>query len=381
MASSLLAIAALLYAGGIFYGWHRRRLDADGYPSPAEARREIEDLARGHPDLCVIEEIGRSTEDRPIQALRVRGSGAANGGAQERPQLLVTAHIHAIEYIGSYVARALARRLVNGYGAAPHITELLDRADVWLVPLLNPDGAERIWRRGGWSGLGGARFTANGVDPNRNFPFVPARGRRGWNTGSDWRGSPYYRGPHPLSEPECLALVRLCERERFCAAINFHSFSGVVFMPEIEMAGFVMCKEPQKAAHAFSVFADVFQAHQKHLRYRPVPERRAAIVGQLDPFLLDAFGTISVTIEVSRPGWYVLLPWNLLNFFSWANPPCPRHWAENDVEASVHALAALLERTSGKPCEPVAPELGRLPRWSVERGRDEFRGRQGEVAR
>jgi endonuclease/exonuclease/phosphatase family metal-dependent hydrolase len=109
-----------------------------------------------------------------------------------------------------------------------------------------------------------------------------------------------------------------------------------------------------------SVFRDVFQAHQKHLRYRPVPERPAAIVGQLDSFLLNAFGTVSVTVEVSRPGLYVLLPWNLANFFWWANPTQPQRWADNDVEASTHALGALLERTGGTPCAPSAPQLGRL---------------------
>lgn len=215
--------------------------------------------------------------------------------AGARPRLLVTANIHAVEYIGSYVARALAARLVSGYGTALHITGLLDRADVWLVPLLNPDGAARVWQRRGWSGLGGSRFTANGVDPNRNFPFVPISGRAGWNT-----------------------------------------------------------------ARGLSVFRDVFQEHQKHLRYRPIPERSAAIVGQLDPFLLNAFGTVSVTVEVSRPGLHVLLPWNLFNFFWWANPARPQRWAENDVEATTHALAALLERTEGTACVPVAPLLARV---------------------
>jgi hypothetical protein len=235
------------------------------------------------------------------------------------------------------------------------ITGLLDRADVYFVPLLNPDGAARIWRKGGWSTLGGSRFTANGVDPNRNFPFVPIAGRGSWNSARDKPGSAYYRGPHPLSEPECLALARLCERERFCAAINFHSFGGVVYMPAVQNSGGT--PDSMKAARGLSVFRDVFQAHQKRLRYRPIPERSAAIVGQLDPFLLNAFGTVSVTVEVSRPWLHVLLPWNLLNFFWWANPADPQRWADNDVEASTHALAALLERTEGTPCRPPVPEL------------------------
>ena len=283
------------------------------YPSPDEAEQEIAELAARHPSISAIETIGRSTAGRPLTALRLQTAA----GAAERPRLLVTAHIHAVEYIGAYVARAVARRLVAGCGHVAHVTALLERAAVVVVPLLNPDGAARVWQHRGWTRLGSARFTANGVDPNRNFPSVPIEGRPGWNSSSSRPGSPYFRGPHPLSEPECLALARLCKRERFCAAINFHSFGGVVFMPEVHGPG------SAKAKHVLGVFEGVFQSHQAACRYRPIPERSAKIVGQLDPFLLSAFGTPSVTVEVSRPGLHLLLPWKTPKVFWWANPAQP----------------------------------------------------------
>lgn len=338
------------YGAGALYGFLARDLAASPYPSPDEAEREMGELVRRHPDLCTREVIGHSTQDRPIHAFRFRGIGASNAET-ERPRLLVTAHIHAVEYIGSYVARAVAHRLAEGYGGVAHVTALLDRAEIWMVPLLNPDGAARVWRHRGWSRLGTARFTANGVDPNRNFPFVPLTGRRGWNSGSDKPGSAYYRGPRPLSEPECLALARLCKRQRFCAAINFHSFGGVVFMPQ------VLDADAEKAQRALSVFQGIFQSHQRLRRYRPVPERSAKIVGQLDPFLLNAFGTPSVTVEVSRLRPHVLLPWNAFNIFWWTNPAHPGWWVENDADATIHALAALVERTQGTPCTPAHPQL------------------------
>ena len=321
------------------------------YPSPDEAEAEMAGLAGNHRALCEGSVIGRSTEGRDLRAFRLHGA-AADAPAAERPRLLVTAQIHAVEFIGSYVARAVARRLMQRYGGDPQVTALLDAADVWIVPLLNPDGARRIWRRKGWCTLGGSRFTANGVDPNRNFPIVPATGKAGWNTASERPGSAYYRGPHPLSEPECLALARLCRRESFCAAINFHSFGGVVFMPQVPDV------DRAKIFRALDVFRDPFQSRQPHRRYRPVPERSGAIVGQLDPFLLNAFGTVSVTVEVSRLGWHVLQPWRTFNIFWWANPPDPQYWVENDADAAIHALGALLERMGGKPAQPAMPELG-----------------------
>lgn len=318
------------------------------YPSPQAAHREVEELARAFPARCTFHVIGHSTQGRPLGALHIHGEATP---APQRGRLLVTAHIHAVEYIGSYVARAVARRLVHGYGQDETITTLLDRADVWCVPLLNPDGAWRVWEAAGWTRLGSSRFTANGVDPNRNFPFVSLSGRGSWNSASDRPGSAYYRGPQPLSEPECLALARLCKRERFCAAINFHSFGGVVFLPEVRGG------DTTKAQQALDVFAGEFQSRQPYRRYRPIPERSAKILGQLDPFLLDAFGTPSVTVEVSRPGRHLLDPRKTPKVFWWANPSRPDWWAENDTAATVHALSRLLERTDGVPCQPVHPEL------------------------
>ena len=86
------------------------------------------------------------------------------------------------------------------------------------------------------------------------------------------------------------------------------------------------------------------------------PEEK--IIGRLEPFLLGAFGTTAVIIEVSRPGLHVLLPWRLFNLFWWANPARPAYWVENDADAAIHAMRALLERTDGSPCPAATPELG-----------------------
>jgi len=348
-----IAGLALAFVTGLGLTYLRRGRRSLAYPAPDAAIEQMLQLAAAHPDLCHVEVVGTSTEGRPIHAFRIRGR---NPGAGERPRLLVTAQIHAIEFVGSYVARSVARRLLSGYGRQRHVTELLDRADVWVVPLLNPDGAVRVWNAHGWCGLGQARFTATGVDPNRNFPFVERAGKKSWNSAREQPGSAYYRGPRPLSEPECAALAHLCRRERFCAAVNFHSFGGVVFMPTLQ-TDVGAHPDALKAARAFAVFRDVFQAHQAHLRYKPVPERSASITGQLDPFLFEAFGTVSVTVEVSRPNLAILLPWNIVPLFWWANPMRPQVWEENDAEATVHALVALLERTDGVPCVAVHPAL------------------------
>lgn len=352
MVCTAIGAAFAVYAAGTTWGILRQPLSKSRYPSPDAAVAEMETLVAGFGGLIHREVMGSSTQGRPILGYRFRGRETEG----PRPALLVSAHLHAIEYVGSYVARAVARRLAERYGTVREVTELLDRADVWIVPQLNPDGAHRIWKNGGWTTLGGSRFTANGVDPNRNFPRAEASGRGSWNSGRNRPGSAYYRGPFPLSEPECVALARLCARERFCAAVNFHSFSAVVFMPELDAVP-PDWPDTHKASQALGVFHDVFQSRQVHRRYRPVPERAASIVGQLDSFLLGAFGTVSVTVEVSWPSFEVAAPNRLLRMFSWANPSNPEYWVENDADATILALTALLERSGGSPCAAVMPEL------------------------
>lgn len=73
-------------------------------------------------------------------------------------------------------------------------------ADIWVVPLMNPDGVHRHTRR-----------NAHGVDLNRNFPV-------------DWihQGGSYYSGPQPASEPETQAMMAFLDEIRPNYVVSFH---------------------------------------------------------------------------------------------------------------------------------------------------------------
>jgi murein tripeptide amidase MpaA len=95
---------------------------------------------RDRPELVSVESIGRSWEDREIWLVTV--TNTATGPAAEKPGFLVEANIHSIEWTGSAGALHLLRRLVDGYGSDERVTRLLDTRVVYVVPRLNPDGAE-----------------------------------------------------------------------------------------------------------------------------------------------------------------------------------------------------------------------------------------------
>ena len=351
MVGEALGGAAALYAGAVASARLRGTLEGGPYASPAEADAELDALARSFAARARVEEYGRSQEGRPLRMLRI-------GAPDARARLLVGGHLHAGEYVGGHMARRVAARLLARDAAGDaSLRGFLDAAQVLVAPLLNPDGAARVWRSAGWSGFGGMRFTASGVDPNRNFPFVATAGARAWNSARGRRGAATYRGPYPLSEAECLALAQLAARERFCTAIHFHSFGGVVYLPDL--VGVFDTGERDALVRGLDVFRGVFQSQQPLRPYRPVPEAPSAIVGQLDAFLVGAFGTPSVTIEVGRPGWGWLRPRNVLNAFWLFNPRDPRTWEHNDVDASIHALIEAWRETGGEPGRPRQPELAR----------------------
>jgi pimeloyl-ACP methyl ester carboxylesterase len=97
------------------------------------------------------------------------------------------------------VTTCVADRLIRGYGSDPAIRAFVDRTELWVVPVANPDGyqhawgSNRYWRKN--------RRGTHGVDLNRNFGV--AWGGRG---ASKSERSETYAGTAAFSEPESRAL-------------------------------------------------------------------------------------------------------------------------------------------------------------------------------
>jgi murein peptide amidase A len=131
--------------------------------------------------------LGRSVDGRPIVAIE-------SGDFDAPRRVLVVGCIHGNEPAGIAVAERLARMRPP--------TEV----DLWVVPVLNPDGVAAR-----------TRGNAHGVDLNRNFP---------WR----WRrlSGVFFSGTRPLSEPESRIGVRLIGRARPRVSIWFHQHMDLV---------------------------------------------------------------------------------------------------------------------------------------------------------
>jgi protein MpaA len=125
--------------------------------------------------------IGHSVAGRPIVAYEL-------GDPTSPDKAVVMSTIHGNE------------RQIRQIPASLRDGRPLRGIDLWVIPVVNPDGLAR-----------NTRVNAHGVDLNRNFPYHWAR----------LSGS-YYSGPRAASEPETRALMRFFADVRPRRVVSFH---------------------------------------------------------------------------------------------------------------------------------------------------------------
>lgn len=192
-----------------------------GYTSPKEISSIFQNIAKKHSftqwiDIAKKFNNGTSIEGRPIHALRINYKPNEN-----KPSILIVSCHHARELITPEIAIHLAKTLVSGVNQRnSKITKWLETYDIWIIPVLNVDGHEFVWKKNNmWRK--NRRSLSNGlfgVDLNRNYDL-------GWDTqgGESYAGSETYRGSAPFSEPETQALKKLSEAMKFAKVLDFHS--------------------------------------------------------------------------------------------------------------------------------------------------------------
>ncbi|MEW6400468.1 MAG: M14 family metallopeptidase [Chloroflexota bacterium] len=100
----------------------------------------LEQYVEEYPDLLKLESIGKSFEGRDVWL--VTATNFKSGPDAEKPALWVDGNIHASEVTASAAALYFIHALVTRYGTDANITSALDTRALYIVPRVNPDGAE-----------------------------------------------------------------------------------------------------------------------------------------------------------------------------------------------------------------------------------------------
>jgi hypothetical protein len=309
------------------------------YHSYAELEADLRALESAFPKLARLSVIGVTLENRNIYALKISDNVSLD---EEEAEVLFLGCHHAREWISVEVPFLLAEFLLGQYATDNQVRRAVDRSEIWIVPLVNPDGLEysirsyRYWRKN-------RRLNSDGtfgVDLNRNYGY-------GWGY-DDWGSSPepaseVYRGAGPFSEPETRAVRDFFRQRHFQALISYHSYAQVILYPW----GFIAAPTDKDALFSSLAFSmsNLMQAvngrvygfgrsgDSFYLTNGDTTDWAFGVAGipaftielppidQLEGGFFNAERDIGPIFRENLPAALYLIDWSILNFSAPSNPP------------------------------------------------------------
>jgi carboxypeptidase T len=269
------------------------------YHTYAEIDAELHSLASSHPAIASVTSIGKSVEQRDLWAIKI--SDNVNQDEEEPVVVLLGCH-HAREWISVDVPFLIAKYLLENYSTDTLVTRLVDNAEIWIAPMVNPDGhqysvtTDRLWRKNRRNN-GDGTF---GVDMNRNYGYQ-------WG-GPGSSGDTYseiYRGPAPFSEPETQALRDFLQQLSPRALISYHNYSQLI----LYAWGYTYSPAPDKPLLDSLAVVMAHKIRSVHgVNYTPGPASSLYLSsGDTIDWLYHLFSVPAYTIEVrpesSSPGF------------------------------------------------------------------------------
>jgi hypothetical protein len=202
------------------------------YHTYAEMEAELNTLASSYPALTRLDTLGTSIEGRLIRAIKISDNAAVD---EDEPEVFIMGNHHARELMSVEVPLLLARYLLENYGVKPSVTNLVNEREIWIAPMINPDGHVYVelnhtgpsynwWRKNRRPNAGGSY----GVDLNRNYGYMWGYDNIG---SSPTPSSSVYRGTGPFSEPETRAVRDFCARHSFIIDLSYHSYGELILYP------------------------------------------------------------------------------------------------------------------------------------------------------
>ncbi|MDP7128804.1 MAG: M14 family metallopeptidase, partial [Candidatus Marinimicrobia bacterium] len=198
----------------------------------AEAVAKMDSLALSYPGIVAAKDsIGTSIEGRTIWSFKVSDNPEQD---ELEPEILFTGITHAREPLSMMNQFYFVQWLCENYSSDPIAQYLVDKRELWFIPVINPDGYvynESIAPNGGGMHRKNRRDTGcgdgrqRGVDLNRNY---------GYEWGADNSGSSpdscssTFRGDSAFSEPETQAVRDFILSHEFSNVLHYHSYSNVL---------------------------------------------------------------------------------------------------------------------------------------------------------
>jgi len=268
------------------------------YHNYQETYDVLKNIAEKNSDIVSLFSIGKSYEGRGIWCLRINPTEKGTT-LSKKPGALIVGNHHAREHLTNEMVLLFAVYLLENRNN-PEIKKYIENLDIFIIPMLNPDGVEydiatgsyRYWRKN-TNKFGGTKVV--GTDLNRNYDFRWCR-----EGSSTYQYSDTYCGPSVFSEPETKALRDfILGNKNIKTAISYHSYSSLVLYP---WGGLDEPINNEKDRNAFIKHATEMA---KILGYKPQQSSDLYVAtGDMADWAYDKAKVFAWTIELEGNGFY-----------------------------------------------------------------------------
>ncbi len=266
------------------------------YHNYNETYQALKELSQKYSDIAYLFSIGKSYEGRDIWALRIN---TTQKGLEQskKPGILLVGNHHAREHLTNEMVLLFAAYLLDNRDS---YREYIDKLDIYIIPMLNPDGVEYDIKTGDykwWRKNTNKLDTSSiiGVDLNRNYDFEWCK-----SGSSHYQQSDVYCGKSAFSEPETKALRDfLLQRRNIKTSLSYHSYASLVLYP---WGGRDEPVSDEKDRAAFIKHANEMA---KLLGYKAEQSSELYIAsGDMSDWAYDRLKILAFTIELEGKSFY-----------------------------------------------------------------------------
>lgn len=317
-------------------------------------------LADAYPHLARLTSIAKSHRGRDVWFMQI--ANPETGAPEDKPGFYIDAQIHAEEHATSATALYAIWYLLSNHGQDEDVTRLVDRQVFYIVPRINPDGAEFALKAPYHPWCGNGRFLPGedrisglipqdidgdgyivnmrvpdpkgewkkdakdprimvqrepgeeGGDYYRIYPEGMIRdfdglhvhiergedGNMNRNFPINWNPREYGAGAYPFSEPEAMGIGRLVlDHPNIAGMCAYHTHGGIILRPSM------MKTDADMSPRDLALYKDLGAVGEKLTGYPTIsvyeeftPDKSKVRHGSLKDWVYEEMGIICFSTEL-----------------------------------------------------------------------------------
>ena len=274
------------------------------YHTYQELTDELHSLQANHSDIMSLASLGKTYEGRDVWMVKLSDNVTQE---EDEPGVLFMGAHHGNEKPSYEVCLFFIQYMVEQYEntSLPEVRAALDSTQIYVIPMVNPDGVEANTRKNcapnhGPFGLN-STITSYGVNLNRNYGdpwflsyIFPARYYLPFIL---LDSSSNYRGPYPFSENESKAVKNFVETHTISISLSYHTYGEFIIYPWMHTSKKTKDDPVFRSVGENITLINNYRLYVKKDRLIPL---YGGTLGSSENWLYRAAGIIAFTVEVCK---------------------------------------------------------------------------------